>query len=127
MRDVMLLGKRRQDDVPCELYRDEGHSRRAVAKRCATCIRRLPYAPPPGEASGRRQTAKTHTGGDPTLTLAMRQQTAIAACLLTGAGAAVKGARRRQSFFDPIQAHSGLEVGRHGHGRLGNEHKPCST
>lgn len=73
-----------------------------------------------------RQLQNTHMSKD-TRRVATPSHTALAACLLTGAGAAETGARRRQPPFDPIRGLTpGREVGRHGHGRRGNAHKPCS-
>lgn len=46
---------------------------------------------------------QTHTGGNPRLTRAKRQQTAIAAYWRNLVGAAVMGARGRQPPFDPLQ------------------------
>jgi hypothetical protein len=125
----------RRNDVPCE----------AREKRYTTARTDVFAGQAPGEGlDGSRarqsalcafprgrieQTAKlqnTHMSKD-TRRVATPSHTALAACLLTGAGAAETGARRRQPPFDPIRDLTpGREVGRHGHGRRGDAHRPCS-
>jgi hypothetical protein len=125
----------RRNDVPCEaremrytrartdVLAGQATRRRLGWLACtAVCFMRLL-----GRAHrADRQLQNTHMSKD-TRRVATPSHTALAACLLTGAGAAETGARRRQPPFDPIRDLTpGREVGRHGHGRRGNAHKPCS-
>jgi len=89
----MLQWKVRRNDVPAERYTERGQMRCAAAK----CWRNLHQADcPVGPLRAQRaaRQLQTHTGGNLTLTLAKRQQTALAVCRVILAGTAETGAGR---------------------------------
>lgn len=74
----------------------------AGAEATAPASAILPRAPCARAHRAGPPTCKIHTGGNPTLTPAKRQQTALAACRVTLAGAAEMGAWGGHPPFDPI-------------------------